>query len=54
MISKWERGLKWPSRMYVRLLSAFFDLAIPEFRMVLGSPGPSEDDRSRPPLFYRP
>ena len=41
MISKWERGLKLPSRMYVRLLSAFFGLGIPEFRMVLGPPGPS-------------
>ncbi|MGB8381182.1 MAG: helix-turn-helix transcriptional regulator, partial [Dermatophilaceae bacterium] len=41
MISKWERGLKLPSRMYVRLLSAFFGLGIPEFRMVLGPPEPS-------------
>ena len=39
MISKWERGVKWPSRMYVRLLSDFFGLAVPEFCLVLGSLG---------------
>ncbi|MGB8385308.1 MAG: helix-turn-helix transcriptional regulator [Dermatophilaceae bacterium] len=39
MISKWERGVKWPSRRYVRLLSDFFGLAVPEFCLVLGSLG---------------